>query len=63
MNLTIKRNWRNAGGIFIGIQYHFPVTVVSDDDQIRWAKRSIHIGLIAWTIIIDWKQDIRNIGT
>lgn len=46
-----KRCWRRAGGISIGVAYHFPTSIIDAPDE-RLTYRSLVIGLVAWQITV-----------
>ncbi len=58
VEFAFKRCWRRAGGISIGINYHFPCSTIegllADLNRMseRRTYRSIVIGLVAWQITV-----------
>jgi hypothetical protein len=51
VEFAFKRCWRRAGGISIGVNYHFPTGMIDAPDQ-RYTYRSLVIGLVAWQITV-----------
>lgn len=43
---------RRAGGLFVGLRYNFPCSIV-DDDESRWTQVSLSVGLICATLHLD----------
>ena len=43
---------RRAGGLFLGLRYHFPCSIV-DDDESRWTQVSLSVGLLCATLHLD----------
>lgn len=43
---------RRAGGLCLGLRYHFPCSIV-EDDETRWTQVSLSIGLICATLHLD----------
>jgi hypothetical protein len=43
---------RRAGGLFVGLRYHFPCSIV-DDDESRWTQVSLSVGLLCATLHLD----------
>lgn len=41
---------RHGGGLFLGFQYHFAMSVVTDDYEQRFTIRRIRIGFLVFTI-------------
>lgn len=39
---------RNAGGLFLGLRLHFPVSVVGDFVPVRWTNVTGYVGLLFW---------------
>ena len=43
---------RHAGGLFVGVRYRFPCSIV-DDDERRWTQVSLSVGLLCATLHLD----------
>lgn len=52
VSLDLRRIWRSGGGLFVGVKYCFPSTLVDDDLVWRFSSRSIVIGLLFWQLTI-----------
>lgn len=51
IEFAFKRCWRRAGGISVGINFHFPTSMIDESNQ-RRTYRSLVIGLVAWQITV-----------
>ena len=51
VEFAFRRCWRRAGGISIGINYHF-ATGTLEEMKDRCTYRCIVIGLVAWQITV-----------
>lgn len=64
LEFHINRITRKAGGMFLGIRWHFPVTLVDDwygiDKTLVWSQQSVNIGLLFWQLDININYNIRT---
>ena len=60
---SYKRCARTHGGIFLGIQYHFPVGMYSDDFIWEFNRVSVSFGLIFWQLRVACNYNKVYIGS
>lgn len=57
----IETQWRkiarNGGGLFIGIRWHFPVNLVSENGAISWTQQTISVGFVFWQFDVDFNYN------
>lgn len=57
---TVKWTCRNSGGIFFGVRYHFPISVVEFDSDFRATVRQLSIGFGPFTVQFDLLTDFKK---
>lgn len=62
IDLEFKRCCRNAGGLSLGVNYHFPVTIVTDfvSPEYAYDMHMIIIGFVFWQLTITIICNKRN---
>lgn len=55
-----RRTIRNGGGMFLGIRFHFPVSLVDDLQQMKWKQLTLSLGLIAWQWDFDFDYGFKR---
>jgi len=58
----IKWTARPAGGLFLGLRYHFAVGLFSDNWSAHFQQRTLSVGFIFFTVTFNIETKHRNLG-
>ena len=64
MKLKFRANYHAKfhGGLFLGLRFNFPITILDTDSESTYKLSSLNFGLILFTLSIDftWGKKIEN---
>lgn len=67
MRMKIKTSvaWtaRPGGGLAVGVQYHFAVSLITDNWRVRFTQRTLSFGFIFFRVSFDIETGHQNAGT